>query len=283
MQNEPKIPGGEGRVSAELSELQALHDPLLRAYTGISQRTSLLDPARLYLFAHIRDRSVHLRGAYTAAAQSEDRPDLHEWLSKRSDDLTSFIEELDTNRDRLQRLLGVAKKGWSFAAAIYAAVVSVFGLTAVGTTLSAFLIAVIRSCFCEVFRYGAGIFMASFILIGVFGFSWQRQTLCDWTPKASGGDNAEMPNFNVYEMEEKLLSKLDTPRKGQIQWDVITWFLLAGITIGIRYLVPIISRYTERPVIFVIDWFYLAAIYAAAGIIALWLSLRRPWGWRPMI
>ena len=42
MQHEPEASGAPRRVSAELTELQGLHDPLLRAYTGISQGTGRL-------------------------------------------------------------------------------------------------------------------------------------------------------------------------------------------------------------------------------------------------
>jgi hypothetical protein len=283
MQNELGASGTAGRVSAELSDLQALHGPLLRAYAGISQGTNRLNIARPYLLAHVREGSARLRSAYTAAAQSEERSEVHEWLKKRSDDLESFIKDLDASR-RLGRLLGLAKTGWSVASAGFGAVAAwVVAPTAAAATLSGILIATINSCLCEVFVWSFRVFYVSLLTVGVGGFLIKRSTLCNWPPKGQRDDNTEKFQLNVYETEQKLLLKVDASRHGEIQWDVITWFLMAATLVVVRYVAPIISRHAEKEIVFGFELLYGAAAFAVVGIIMLLLSWRRPWGWRPMI
>jgi len=283
MQNEPEVSGAPSRASTNLPELQALHSSLLRAYTGISQRTKRLSPARPYLLAHVREGSERLRRAYTAAVQSEERSDVRQWLKERSDDLDLFIKRLDESNGRLGRFFRLAKRGWSVATTSYSVVLSVLTPTAAVATLSAVVITAINACLCEIFVWTARALLASLFIIGLVGFWVKRGTLLKWSAAGQEGDNKARSRLNVYETEQKLLSKVDAPRHGEIQWDVITWFLLAATFLAIKYFAPLISSHTEQTVISLFDPRYVAAAYAAGGVIALWWSLRRPWGWRPMI
>ena len=167
MQHEPGTSGAPPPVSAELTELQDLHRHLLQAYTGISQRTSRLSPTRPYLLAHVRDGSARLLAAYTAAAQTEERADVHDWLNRRSEALAKFIEQLDAGRGGLDRLFGLAKKGWSFASTCFNIVGLVLTPTVALAGLSAVVLAAINKCLCEVFRISLGVFVASLIIVGI--------------------------------------------------------------------------------------------------------------------
>lgn len=155
--------------------------------------------------------------------------------------------------------------------------------TVAAATLSTVVLATINKCLCEVFRFSIVVFVLSLIIVGIFGFLWKRQALCKWNPKDPGGGSTEMSYLNVYEAEQQLLRNVDAPRRGEIQWDVITWFLIAAVFVVARYLAPIISSHTEKVFVFLINPWYVVAAFAAFGIIALLRSRRRPWGWRPMI
>lgn len=155
--------------------------------------------------------------------------------------------------------------------------------TAAAATLSGILIATINSCLCEVFVWSFRVFYVSLLTVGVGGFLIKRSTLCNWPPKGQRDDNTEKFQLNVYETEQKLLLKVDASRHGEIQWDVITWFLMAATLVVVRYVAPIISRHAEKEIVFGFELLYGAAAFAVFGIIMLLLSWRRPWGWRPMI
>jgi hypothetical protein len=266
-----------------LSELQALHDALLRAYGSISQRASRLNPARPYLLAHIQGNSSRLRNAYTAAAQSEERQDVHDWLNKRADDLESFIANLDKAREGPGRLFGLAKKGWSVAATGYSAFVTIAVPTAAGAGLTAIVVSTINACFCEVLVYGFIVFALALLVVGVFGFHTKRSTFLSWRPEDERIRNRKTRGLNLYEVEQKLLHAVDAPRRGEIQWDVIAWFFLACAIVLYKYLAPVITSHTKKTVTFHYDPLYVAAALAAVGGIALWESWRRPWGWKPRI
>ncbi len=268
---EPHVP--------DLSTLRQLHNSLLHAYTHIAQDTSRFDPARPYLLGQVRENATRLRTAYRSALQSEQRDDVHDWMTARAADLDGFIQDLDASRGRIGHLLGLAKKGWTVAGSAYTALVMVMAPPIFVASLSALAVATFEKCFCEVFRFGFPVLLLCVLAIGVGGFLRKRARLLGGA--AGSPSNSDKLRPNTYELEQKLLRELDAPRHGEFQWDGVTFFVLAALTVIARFVTPLL--HTDRQITFYLDPFYQAGFWAAIGVIWIVGSTSRRWGWRPAL
>jgi hypothetical protein len=268
-----------GTLELDFDQARTLDHELMEAYMRARVQPRRFSPARLYLVSHVGRQMQRLREAYVGLAQvASDTPELHDWLKKRANDLEAFIGTLKSPSSGAMRLFRSAKKGWTAAATAYVVLPALLGLPAGVAGISAIVLSGLHSCFCEMFRWIHTALVLSILVIGVFGFSWYREVLLG-TRRASGGPAESPPN--VYELEQRLLRVLGVRRRGEVQWDVVAWFVIAAEWVAAIFLAS--SFHGDRQLVFPFYPWIMVGVFVGLGVISALLSAGRKWGWRPTL